>query len=272
MKIDEIPISTKTIIASANCTFDIVKIFQTYPIRARTDGGVEVMYYQNEYRGVVYADFYPRKKKNFRNAINVISHIENGRKINFKLSKNGKFQLTGCKNEDHAIQVVKNLIDTVLTHCRDCIQLQGPMLVVSFQTVMTNIDFSLGFSVDRQKLDNMMNNNTPFHSLLETSFGYTGVNIKFPVDQEWWKLPVPVISKNTGTESPWIKYERPLHDFVANTETLQKKMKYNTFLVFHSGSVIMSGMVKETMRLHYDLFVSIMKTWQPRIEEKLIVQ
>jgi hypothetical protein len=130
---------------------------------------------------------------------------------------------------------------------------------------MTNIDFSLGFAVDRQKLDDMMNKNTPFHSLLETSFGYTGVNIKFPVDQEWWRLPIPVIYRKIA-DHEWINDRLPLDHFIDITDQIKSKKKYNTFLVFHSGSVIMSGMIKETMKIHYDLFMSIMKTWQSKIQ------
>lgn len=270
MKIDDIAVSTKTIIGTTNCSFDIVKIFQKFPIRTEPKHGcVEVMYYQNEYRGVVYADFHPRKKRNFRNAINIISSLDDGKKINFKLSKNGKFQLTGCKHEDHAIIVVQMFLDDIFRDCRDCVHIRGDSIRVYFQTVMTNIDFSLGFAVDRQKLDDMMNKNTPFHSLLETSFGYTGVNIKFPVDHEWWKLPVPVIYRRI-VDSEWVHDRLPLDHFMDITDHIRNKRKYNTFLVFHSGSVIMSGMIKETMRIHYDLFMSIMKTWQSKIQEQLL--
>ena len=46
---------------------------------------------------------------------------------------------------------------------------------------MRNIDFGLNFYVDREKLDEYFNTCTDYHSLLETSFGYTGVNIKIPI-------------------------------------------------------------------------------------------
>lgn len=269
MKIDDIVISTKTIIATSNCSFDIVNIFNKFPVS--TGGCVEVMYYQNEYRGMVYADFHPRKKRSFRNAINIISVAEDGKKINFKLSKNGKFQMTGVKNENQAIVVVQRFVAQLFQHCRQYVTIQdnAANVRIFFQTVMTNIDFPLGFAVDRQKLDDLMNRNTPFHSLLETSFGYTGVNIKFPIDKDWWDMEVPVISTDSSDIHNWVLGHEPLRNLMEITPTIRNKKKYNTFLVFHSGSVIMSGMTKETMRNHYDLFMSIMKTWQPKIEEKL---
>ena len=47
---------------------------------------------------------------------------------------------------------------------------------------MTNIDFNVGFNINREELDIYINSSTLFNSLLETSFGYTGVNIKILVD------------------------------------------------------------------------------------------
>lgn len=273
MKIDDIVISTKTIIATSNCSFDIVKIFQKFPVSTNpVQGSVEVMYYQNEYRGIVYADMNLRKKRSFRNAINIISVVGEGKKINFKLSKNGKFQMTGVKSEDQAVLVVKRFMHDLFLHCRPYVTIHDDSSEVKifFHTVMTNIDFPLGFAVDRQKLDDLMNKDTPFHSLLETSFGYTGVNIKFPLDKDWWDMKVPVITANVGSMDQWVEVEQSLSSVTVVTPLLQNKKKYNTFLVFHSGSVIMSGMTKETMRNHYDLFMSIMKTWRPKIEEKLI--
>lgn len=49
---------------------------------------------------------------------------------------------------------------------------------------MRNIDFSVGFIIDREKLNKYMVTQKDFHCLLETSFGYTGVNIKVPLQQD----------------------------------------------------------------------------------------
>ena len=47
------------------------------------------------------------------------------------------------------------------------------------------------------------------------------------------------------------------------------KKRYNTFLVFHSGNVIMSGMVQKYMRPVFNDFVNIIKNARNEIEEKL---
>ena len=269
-KMDTVPVSTKTIIATSNLQFDILNIFSRFPLGVK-EGDVEVklLYYQNQTRGD--ESFMKKKaKKCFRNAVNVIMQVEKDKYINFKLSKNGKFQLTGCKKEEHATRCVLFFITRLFQECRDCITVDAPTTAphvqVYFQTVMTNIDFSLGFCVDRQKLDTLLNQETPFHSLLETSFGYTGVNIKFPLTAPWWEIEVPVATMHAET-GEWTMSSRSLERLGVLTGSVKKK--YNTFLVFHSGNVIMSGMTKETMRDHYEKFHQMIQEWRPVIEEKI---
>ena len=48
--------------------------------------------------------------------------------------------------------------------------------------------------------------------------------------------------------------------------------RYNTFLVFHSGKVIMSGLTFEFMENIYNMFIDLMKEVQPEIEEKLFLE
>ena len=52
-------------------------------------------------------------------------------------------------------------------------------------------------------------------------------------------------------------------------EQLKKKKKYNTFLVFHSGNIIMSGMIEELMEPAFNIFQNIITDSKNLIEEKL---
>ena len=131
---DSIPISTKTVIVETNLDLDINNLYDNLPIsdytlvpkkRGRRRGGVIndpnehlepgsiiTLKYQGNHRGV---DLKKKKKeiqskKYFRNALTVVMKIQNKSKnnlneyklINFKISKNGKFQITGAKNDDNA--------------------------------------------------------------------------------------------------------------------------------------------------------------------------
>jgi len=272
MDFDHIKVSTKTIIAVSNLVLDISKIYEKYPISEENDPSqihVKTMYYGNNHKGKLDETKNKKKKKSFRNAVNIIVNLNEYKQINFKLSKNGKFQLTGCKNDQQAIEVVQFFIEELFKHCRDAIVLvYDGKITVYFQTVMTNVDFSIGYFINRLKLDELMNKETSFHSLLETSCGYTGVNVKFPLQHEWWNLNVPVVSCVYRNNFKWDQYEDSLIHLNPSISEKAKK-KYNTFLVFHSGNIIMSGMCNETMKHDYNIFVNLLSKWKPQVEEKL---
>ena len=139
---------------------------------------------------------------------------------------------------------------------------------------MRNIDFDLGFKVDREKLSeemtNLVSQDTDLYCLLETSFGYTGVNIKIPVYQDCInsKMYVTkvVIDKNLIQKNTNILYG----DYIDECKIVpKKKQKFHTFLVFHSGKVIFSGMTKELMEDTYYFFIGLISKMKNNIEEKL---
>ena len=137
---------------------------------------------------------------------------------------------------------------------------------------MRNIDFDLNFFVDREKLDEYFNMCTGYHSLLETSFGYTGVNIKMPIVKniDTLKLKQFVYANGKWKDPTYVPYD----DYLAMlpSKDISKKLKkqrYNTFLVFHSGKVIMSGMEESFMKDVYYEFLDIIRDCYDIIEERL---
>jgi TATA-box binding protein (TBP) (component of TFIID and TFIIIB) len=283
---DDLKVSTRTIIASARMELDIGTIFREYPMDEREIPGVflssptktriETMYFKNEIRTQeqpVVTHLEGAGKKSFRNALNVIMTIGLLKKINFKVSKNGKFQLTGCKNMIHAKACVFSFLETLRESVpTGYIMTHPPLFRVHFETVMTNVDCSMGYCLNRQALDRVVNTNTLYHSLLETSFGYTGVNIKLPVTMDWKALKIPVLEWTPGQDDTLRQYQQSLKELTAS-ETLSTaplKKKFNTFLVFHSGKFIMSGMREETMRDDYYRFIRILQDHEDEIKEILL--
>lgn len=283
-KFEEIPVSTKTFIVTTNINIDIQKLFNFLPIteyfivqkkRGRKkktvqpnpnqyieDGSIITLDLANNIRGVLLKK---KKKKGkstdyFRNSITVVMIIEN-KKINFKISRNGKFQMTGCKYNRHAEQCIKYMWNYIKEEYDIYnFQTKEPFNAL-FIPAMRNIDFTLGFSVDREKLDEYFNTHTEYYSLLETSIGYTGVNIKIPV-----KIPITdlQIKKLTYDKTNWkdetICYREYL-ELLKPKDMIKKieKERYNTFLVFHSGKVIMSSMCEEFAKDTYYEFIDIIK-------------
>ena len=137
---------------------------------------------------------------------------------------------------------------------------------------MRNIDFSLIFFVDREKLDEYFNTCTDYHSLLETSFGYTGVNIKIPIKKSIQDLMLKQLIYKDGEWNkdcfiPYTDYLSMLPD--KDVIKKLKKSRYNTFLVFHSGKTIMSGMEATFMHDEYYEFLNIIRDCHDIIEERL---
>ena len=237
------------------------------------NGSIVTLKYQGEIRGV---DLKNKKKtrsssKYFRNAVTVVMKIltedKKDKFINFKISHNGKFQMTGCKSTSHAEMCIK-YIWKYINESEICKE-QSNFKVI-FRTVMTNIDFNLGFTVNRENLDKHINTKTQYNSLLETSFGYTGVNIKIPFNDaitselytiEWEK-------------DQWNDYMTPFSKYLdiiplKDKDKEMSKQRYKTFLVFQSGNVIMSGLNKEYMKKYYDIFFKIVNDCSDKIIEKL---
>ena len=293
---NEIDVSTKTIIGVSNLTLDIDDLFnklnvspyiQVHKKRGRKpkdavadpnigleEGSIITLKYMDEVRGV---DLKKKKKtrsqhkKYFRNALTIVMKIDD-KLINFKISKNGKFQITGSKKDSQAEKCIKFIWSNIQSgeYSTPPYIINGTRPEVTFITVMTNIDFNMGFLVNRENLDKHINRLTEFNSLLETSFGYTGVNIKLPFN-DYLDLDLKKIYyENDQWNDTTIKYQEYLSSLSLKDQNKeQNKKRYITFLVFQSGNVIMSGMIREYMERYYEIFYDIIRQCKGDIVEKL---
>jgi TATA-box binding protein (TBP) (component of TFIID and TFIIIB) len=295
-KFEDIPVSTKTFIVMTNLQIDIQKLFDFLPItdyivvpkrRGRKkkntitdpnknilDGSIITLDLANNIRGVVLKK---KKKKDgkvndyFRNSVTVVMIID-GKKINFKISRNGKFQMTGCKQDNQAEGCVKFIWEYIRCN-KDIYTIpEKKSFKALFIPAMRNIDFSLGFILDREKLDEYFNTQTKYYSLLETSIGYTGVNIKIPVTKPITDLLIKELTyKGDRWLTPkFIPYQKYL-DTLKPKEQQKKldKERFNTFLVFHSGKCICSSMCEDFARETYYEFIDIIRKNYKEFEEKL---
>jgi TATA-box binding protein (TBP) (component of TFIID and TFIIIB) len=294
---DKIDISTETIIGKTNCKINIVELFSFLPVvayqvvpkkRGRRpkdekkvepqmlqDGDIITLKMGDNIRGV---DLKTKKKSTnnnyFRNSITIVMSCDN-KLINFKISKNGKFQFTGCKNESHSHRCLSYVVGYIQStpHNKKIISLPlNTRLEVIYLTVMANINFSLGFCVNKENLDDYVNKNTEYYSLLETTFGYTGVNIKIPLPD---LNKIPITKMTLLSELEWSKQDLTYQEYLTLLDEKEKnkekgKSRYNTFLVFQSGNVILSSPHKECMRDTYFEFLRIINTCRTAIEEKII--
>lgn len=299
---DDIPVSTKTIIVKLNLKIDLTKMTLSLPYvdyvivpkrrgRKKKDpppdpnsnissGSIITLSFGEILRGV---DLKKKKETNkntkkrgfFRNAATVVMIIED-KIINVKVCNNGKLQMTGCKSDDHAEIIVKYMWNYIKQYPEVYTFENNPQnleqdVEAIIVPAMRNIDFSLGFYVNREELDSYINDETEWTSLLETSFGYTGVNIKVPMEKNIRSLKLKKIICNGEV---WFDKQVNYDEFL-NTLTPKdrdkklNKERNNTFLVFHSGKVIMSGICPELQRDVYYEFLDVIRRCYEWIEERL---
>jgi hypothetical protein len=281
---DSFKVSTKTFIVHTNLSMKIDEIFykEVLPIshyvvvqkkRGRKkkiqeedpnknllSGAIIRVQYKKEHHGVILK---PKSKGFFRNSITVVISVED-KLINFKASRNGKFQITGCKTDDQAEQCVLYFWSYIRER-PDLYELKDvPYLKAYFEPVMYNIDFPLGFQINRENLDIYINTHTPYTSLLETTFGYTGVNIKMPITVLYKNVLIKYKEFNNHIKTGYIPYDELILKFKPDDKD---DIKYNTFLVFQSGKVIMSGKSHIFMRNAYYDFLKIIADCSPLIRE-----
>jgi len=295
IQFENISVSTKTFIVMTNLNIDIQKLFDFLPIteyvlvqkkrgrkkkvstidpnRNIPNGSIITIDLANKVRGILLKKKKKKEGKStdyFRNSVTVVMIID-GKRINFKISRNGKFQMTGCKQDEHAENCIKYIWEYIKDE-KDIYKLDGENFKAMFIPAMRNIDFNLGFTLDREKIDEYFNTNTDYHSLLETSIGYTGVNIKIPIKKPITELKIKSLTyKNKNWTTPkYVSYDTYLNTLKPKErEKKIQKERYNTFLVFHSGKVIMSSLCEDFARDTYYEFIDIIKKNYKKFQEKL---
>jgi len=296
---DDIKVSTKTYTVKTNIDVDIRRVSELLPItdyivvprrRGRKKKGVvidpnkDVPYgsiitveCMGNIRGVETKpnknkNTLKKKKKQFRNSITVVIVLD--KLINFKIYKNGTFQMTGCKTHNHVEMCVKYTWDYIKHDPTLYTYLHGSCLEALFIPAMRNIDFNLGFKVDREKLDNYISTHTDWFCLLETSFGYTGVNIRVPLQSPITDLVIKKVELKSvdddWNEGEMVPYQQYLDILTPKERKIKTNKKgHNTFLVFQSGCTIMSSQCSSFARPIYYEFLKVIRDCYEQIEERL---
>lgn len=282
---DSFSVSTKTFIVYTNLTLRIEKIFNEMVIpiteykivkkkRGRRkkqneedpnkdipSGSVICIEYKNQFQGVKKTKMTKSKTSDFfRNSMPITMKIDD-KFIAIKVSEKGKFQMTGCKSREQAEKCILSFWDKIKGNPFVYELLNTPYLTAYYESVMHNIDFSIGFTIEREALDVFINSHTRYTSFLETTSGYTGINVKFPVpDATVNKSVIDYYEyRSDGVRNSQITYEE-----LSEKMSIKRKKRYNTFLVFQSGSIIMSGKTPSTMADAYYEFFDILKRCFPK--------
>lgn len=189
-------------------------------------------------------------KRGFRNAITLIVNCGD-KNVNVKVCASGNMQLTGCKGMHHAQSAVRHVYRCM----RESMQLEGEQFTARIHPVMTNYDIRLGYTVNRKRLDEILNDQTGMLSMVEISFGYPGVICKMPVDDETVvDVHVLHLLEPSGVWTHSVEHDRAAQG------------KFTTFMVFQSGAVIASGQCSATIQPHVDAFMRVVNQHRASIQ------
>ena len=317
--------STRTVIVSTNMDFDLSYLFANLPVCTNPraplahayaglhHGGITHVEYRQQVRGVPWKQN-PRRGKRaqhfFLNSMTLVMLLDASRyaqpratsapskwkRINAKISHNGRFQLTGCQTDGQYRDFMENMLSiltdpfTAATSPLPLIRQIRPCehkheheheherkhehegcIVATFAVVMCNTDDQLGFQINREKLDTFINARTEFVSIYETSVN-TSVNIKLPCENPNDKYMLRLVwppSSGIGAAAhfEWQRKEYPLYlaDWCAGAP-IKWKRAYHTFLVFTSGAVIQSSKGQDAPEA-FRLLVSTLRRNRSEIEE-----
>jgi hypothetical protein len=188
--------------------------------------------------------------------------------LNMMLFKDN-FKIAGCKDNDDAVEAALIAWQDYIVKIPNCWKFRPqfddkePRFI--FRLVMRNVDFKLGFFIDRKALNKLMNSkkydDKVFMSQCETT-GHTNVNIKMyahqPDGYDYDCLVLPEDKKYY-----FIKLESNIY------KVKKAKKEYTTFIVFSSSEIILSGKYEDEMKLYYEFFISEVFKNKSLIEEKI---
>jgi hypothetical protein len=192
--------------------------------------------------------------------------------INFKIYCNGTFQITGSKTYKHVILCIRAIWD-VIKDKPDMYTIppnERPQAIIV--QAMRNVDFKLGFKVDREKMikEKSMFKDAKCH--LDVNCTYTGVTIKIPLEKDIKTMETVVLTYNEDEEWETSKgtYDEYLNKLSPKSRSDKlKKKHHNTFFVFYSGSTVMTGPSREFMRDDYYMFIDLIRSNYNHIVENL---
>jgi hypothetical protein len=300
---EKLTYSTKTIIAVTNMKINLDLFYQYMPIiqysfpkkkRGRKKEGEPTTLGPNKLDyfpiGTVIAlknkktirGELPKKRQSasatfFRNSVTIQMKIDAHNKfVNGKVCANGKFQITGCSHERYAYQFIYYLYEAmratsaqigeeIMTIVKNHVfRSEYPTAIIN--VVMKNINFKIGFQINRERLDEYIRAQTDYYSLFLSDL-HTCVNIKMKAERHAEdQLDLVVMRGRDQYELSKIDFSVYSMHYDHNKKI--DKSKYHTFLVFYSGSVILSSSGPETEQV-YNRFMDIILSNQEKFREEV---
>jgi TATA-box binding protein (TBP) (component of TFIID and TFIIIB) len=217
----DIRISTMTKVGKLSDKFDLKDLYEQLNI---DDQITYIEYGDSKPKGVnhkkkkIKAKVDKKRKNYFYNQLSLLLDCE--KSINIKIFNNGSFQMTGIKNDRmsyDAVDILIRKISDIYEHLS--------LKIISMETVMVNSDFDYNYSLNNNKLHELIEKHNYYSSYEPCT--YPGVNIKY------YHNPTQKI--NFGTCQC---------DGICNGKGLNGDCRRITIAAFKSGKIIITGKVQ----------------------------
>lgn len=203
-----------------------------------------------------------KKINHFLNQLTMVLSVGKQPLLNIMMFKDN-MKIAGSKSLDDAKEAIMILWRDYLSQIPDSFSyIPGlyspvqPKVKFIFDTVMRNVDFSLGFPIERDRLNKLMNKNKysdKVHMSQYESTSSTNVNIKIhaklPPNYTYDKLVILPNKKKNDHYFGKSKKKR----YVEKKE--KKKDEFTTLIVFSSSEAILSGKYDVCMKEAYRFFI-----------------
>ena len=211
-----------------------------------------------------------KKGKNFLNCISFTVQIEPKKAVNVKLFNNGVFQLTGCKCYEHAKKTFLKVWSAMQnTPCVFEFKKEGffsnAYMEAYVVSAMRNVDFRLGFEIDRERLGNYIIHNTQYN-IVPIIQGFMGVQMSIPIesvaDMSVHKISFPPdIRDDEVFLEETLRYDQ-FWKIKPKEEEKAMKGKAVTVAVFQTGKVLISGIDEIYQKPVFQWFIKEMDAIQ----------
>lgn len=229
---EEIKLSTITVIVYLSANVDYKSLFYLLPISTSDEPG--------SIRSVRYVDLKrgddDSKKNGFKNSLTIRMFGYN-KIINLKLSNN-KIHICGMKSDEMIITTAELLINKINTIHQQMLPNKivdnYPVKIDRFDKSMINFNYNLGFSIDRKRLRDLIDQREGFIANFNNTISHT-VYIWLPID-----------------------------NYKPNNR--RKRRYFHSFAIHKSGAVTQSGPNIELMKEAYYKFMNIIQEIKPMIQ------